>query len=188
MFRVFEWEGAAADTVRYVNWLSEMRAGLIGLEMYTPEKHMWGQAHSHARFVLLRVALEAGEDFVRIDETTNADDGKPDLLVTVDKSKVCTVGKRAIAEFLKKLQVCSLCYHNPSKQLITVLQKHGGFKGRTRIVRKIRHRRRTLDEDARHSGYSATTTSIDGAAKSSAQTRCGPHLHPIHMDVCCRQN
>ena len=90
--------------MRYVNWLSEMRAGLVALEMYQPEKASWGQAHSHARYVLLRVCMEASKDFVKIEPTTG-EDGKPDLLLTVDDSQITTVGKQAIAEFLKKLQV-----------------------------------------------------------------------------------
>ena len=33
------------------------------------------------------------------------EDGNPDLLLTMDKSKLVSVGKPAMGEFLKKLQV-----------------------------------------------------------------------------------
>ena len=48
--------------------------------------------------------MEAGEGFVSVKAITG-DDGKPDLLLSMDRTKVESVGKPAIGEFLKKLQV-----------------------------------------------------------------------------------
>ena len=62
-----------------------------------------------ARFVILRVLLEAGQGFVTIKKVTGADD-KPDLVISVDRSKIIPVGKAAIGNFLRKLQV-SYGYH-----------------------------------------------------------------------------
>lgn len=57
-----------------------------------------------ARYVILRVLLEAGQGFVTV-KRTEGEDGKPDLQVLMDKTKITTVGKEAIGTFLKKLQV-----------------------------------------------------------------------------------
>jgi dipeptidyl-peptidase III len=49
--------------------------------------------------------LAAGQDFVSITETIG-DDGEPDLKFKLDGKKIESVGKPAIGEFLRKLQVC----------------------------------------------------------------------------------
>uniref|UniRef100_A0A9J8BQD4 Dipeptidyl peptidase 3 n=1 Tax=Cyprinus carpio carpio TaxID=630221 RepID=A0A9J8BQD4_CYPCA len=101
---IFGHEGEDAEEVVYVNWLNMVRAGLLGLEFYTPESKSWRQAHMQARFVILRVLLEAGEGLVGLRECTGAD-GRPDAVITLDRSKIYTVGKSAIQRFLCKLQV-----------------------------------------------------------------------------------
>ncbi|XP_036379034.1 dipeptidyl peptidase 3 isoform X1 [Megalops cyprinoides] len=101
---VFGHEAADAEEVVYINWLNMVRAGLLGLEFYTPESKSWRQAHMQARFVILRVLLEAGDGLVTLQETTGTD-GRPDALITLDRSKIRTVGKSAIQRFLCKLQV-----------------------------------------------------------------------------------
>lgn len=40
---IFGHEGQDAEDVVYVNWLSMVRAGLLGLEFYTPESKSWRQ-------------------------------------------------------------------------------------------------------------------------------------------------
>ncbi|XP_052767027.1 dipeptidyl peptidase 3-like [Mya arenaria] len=104
VLRIFGYEDDDADDVIYVNWLNMVRAGLLSLEFYSPEMQQWRQAHMNARFVILRVLLEAGEDLVKIKKTTG-EDGNPDIEITLDRSKINSVGKPAIGDFLKKLQV-----------------------------------------------------------------------------------
>uniref|UniRef100_A0A8C3SH21 Dipeptidyl peptidase 3 n=1 Tax=Chelydra serpentina TaxID=8475 RepID=A0A8C3SH21_CHESE len=104
VLRIFELEGEDAEDVIYINWLNMVRAGLLGLEFYTPETSTWRQAHMQARFVILRVLLEAGEGLVSLQHTTGAD-GKPDALITLNRNKILPVGKPAIERFLRRLQV-----------------------------------------------------------------------------------
>ncbi|XP_069950388.1 dipeptidyl peptidase 3 isoform X1 [Cherax quadricarinatus] len=99
--------GVAAEIredLKYVSWLDMLYAGLRGLEMFQPSQGKWGQAHSQARYVILRVALEAGQGLVNITETTGKD-GLPDLLLTLDKTKIYSVGRQAMGDFLRKLQI-----------------------------------------------------------------------------------
>jgi hypothetical protein len=62
------------------------------------------QAHMQARFVILRVLLEAGEGLVTVTPTTGSD-GRPDARVRLDRSKIRSVGRPALEQFLRKLQV-----------------------------------------------------------------------------------
>ena len=57
-----------------------------------------------ARHVILRVLLETAPGLVSIERTTGSD-GKPDVVVRLDRSKIETEGKKAIGDFLQKLQV-----------------------------------------------------------------------------------
>lgn len=61
-----------------------------------------------ARYAILQVMLGA-EGLVSLTECTG-EDGKPDLLLSLDRSKIDTVGRQAIADFLLKIQVCCRFY------------------------------------------------------------------------------
>lgn len=104
VLKIFGFEGQEAKDVCFINWLNMVRAGLLGLEFYTPSSKTWRQAHMQARYVILQVLLEAGNDFVTLTNTTGAD-SKPDIVIKLDRSKIESVGKPAIGNFLRKLQV-----------------------------------------------------------------------------------
>ncbi|XP_023217150.1 dipeptidyl peptidase 3-like [Centruroides sculpturatus] len=104
ILKIFGYSKDEAEDVTYVNWLELVRLGLEGLQMYEPNSKSWLQAHSQARYVILQVLLEAGNGFVNVEKLDGAD-GKPDLLITMDRSKIKSVGVSAIGAFLRKLQV-----------------------------------------------------------------------------------
>lgn len=62
------------------------------------------QAHMQARYVIMRVLMECATSLFSINVTTGSD-GNPDLVIQFDRSKIETIGRPAIGEFLKKLQV-----------------------------------------------------------------------------------
>ena len=81
------------------------RAGLTGLEFYTPSTQEWRQAHMQARYVILRLLLEAGDGNLLSLKEKVGEDGKPDVEVNLDRSLISTVGRKAVGDFLLKLQV-----------------------------------------------------------------------------------
>ncbi|GFR99734.1 dipeptidyl peptidase 3 [Elysia marginata] len=104
VLKIFGHTDDTADDIIYINWLNMVRAGLLALEFYSQESGKWKQAHMNARFVILRVLLEAGQGLVSV-KKIEGEDGKPDLVIVLDRAKIISVGKPAIGNFLRKLQV-----------------------------------------------------------------------------------
>lgn len=94
-------DGEAGD-VLYAAYLQMARAGTASLEMWDPKSRKWGQAHSQARFSILRCFLDAGEDFCKL-EYKNED--LSDLVIKLDRSKITTVGRKAVEAYLQKLHI-----------------------------------------------------------------------------------
>ena len=86
----------------YASYLSMARAGVLSLEMWDPKSRKWGQAHSQARFSILRVFLDAGKEFASLEYTK---DDLSDLTVRIERSKITTVGRKAMDAYLQKLHV-----------------------------------------------------------------------------------
>ncbi|XP_073951083.1 dipeptidyl peptidase 3 isoform X2 [Choristoneura fumiferana] len=101
ILKVFGYEGEEAENVTYVNWLSLLWNGAAkATEMYQPSTKTWLQAHARARFVLMRLLELEGDGILTV---TEAEPGK-NLLLTLQKDRLATDGKKIIGEFLVKLQ------------------------------------------------------------------------------------
>ncbi|OTF75261.1 hypothetical protein BLA29_007234, partial [Euroglyphus maynei] len=103
----------------YVAWLKMVHSGIISLQMYNPTVKKWLQAHSQARYVITRVLLESAKEIVSIDQIEQSPiDGKPDLLInfTKDYGLIETKGRKAIGDFLIKLQTYKSTGDNESAQ------------------------------------------------------------------------
>ncbi|KAI1661414.1 putative dipeptidylpeptidase III [Daldinia decipiens] len=93
--------GEAGD-VLYASYLSMARGGLTSLEMWDPKSKKWGQAHSQARFSILKCFLEADDDFCKLEY--NGDD-LTGLTINLDRSKILTAGRKAVGDYLQKLHI-----------------------------------------------------------------------------------
>lgn len=94
-------DGEAGD-VLYAAYLSMARAGIASLELWDPKSRKWGQAHSQARFSILQCFLSAGPDFCKLDYKK---DDLSDLTIKLDRSKITTIGRKAVETYLQKLHV-----------------------------------------------------------------------------------
>lgn len=99
VLKIFGHTGEEASDITYVNWLNMARAGITGLQFYDPNSKKWGQAHMHARFALLNVMLRDGDGVLKMYEK----DGE--WFFHLDRQKIEGPGKKAVGEFLKKLNV-----------------------------------------------------------------------------------
>lgn len=100
MFAFDETKMTAAD-ITYTIYLQVAASGLRALENYIEDDNRWGQAHSRGHFAMLRVLLDAGDDFLTIHHNAAANT----LTVHIDRSKVLTHGKPAIGKLLLKLHI-----------------------------------------------------------------------------------
>ena len=97
---IFGHVGEKADDICYINWLHMARAGILALLFWSPETKRWGQAHMQARFAILRCMLEAGNGFVEVQKNE-----KGETFLSMDRSKIGSVGVKAIGNFLQRVQV-----------------------------------------------------------------------------------
>ncbi|EDQ85368.1 uncharacterized protein MONBRDRAFT_34290 [Monosiga brevicollis MX1] len=104
---IFELDATIAPDMWYINWLDMARKGLLALQYFTPGKGLsgWGQAHMMARYVIMNVMLEAGEDFLKIVRGDPDQSTGQGTYVALDRTKIMTVGLTAVGAFLQKLQV-----------------------------------------------------------------------------------
>ena len=100
VLQIFGHAGQKADDICYINWLHMARAGILALLFWSPETNRWGQAHMQARFAILQCMLEAGDGFVTIKKNE-----KDETVLSMDRSKIPTVGVPAIGRFLQRVQV-----------------------------------------------------------------------------------
>ncbi|EFA80210.1 dipeptidyl-peptidase III [Heterostelium album PN500] len=96
---LFGHKGQNALDIFFVNWLIMARAGICALEFYSPASKSWKQAHMQGRYAILQVLLRAGQGLVKLDITND------NVLISLDRTKIESVGIPAIGEFLKRIMV-----------------------------------------------------------------------------------
>ncbi|KAF2072217.1 hypothetical protein CYY_006462 [Polysphondylium violaceum] len=99
---LFGYTGQKAEDITYIMWLIMAKAGLSALEFYSPPtsevpEGRFRQAHMGARYALFNVFLKSKIISLNVTED--------DVIVTLDRSKIKTVGIDAVNDFLTKVNV-----------------------------------------------------------------------------------
>jgi len=91
------------DDIRYICWYQFLHVWIKGLEVYNHSSAKWGEAHRQGNHVIVKALIDEGENFIRI--RTEVKDGKEQMYIGLDRTKINTVGKRGIQKLLLQLQV-----------------------------------------------------------------------------------
>ncbi|KAJ4353259.1 uncharacterized protein N0V89_004986 [Didymosphaeria variabile] len=94
--------GGEPGDVLYAAYLQMARAGIASLEFWDPKSRKWGQAHSQARFTILRTFLNAGVEFCELEWKK---DDLSDLTIRLDRNRILDLGRQAVEEYLQKLHI-----------------------------------------------------------------------------------
>ncbi|KAI7784069.1 dipeptidyl-peptidase 3 [Diaporthe eres] len=91
-----------AGDLLYASYLSMARAGLASVEFWDPKSQKWGQPHCQARFAILKSFLQAGEDFCKLESST---DDLSDLKINLNRDLILTKGRKAVGDMLQKIHI-----------------------------------------------------------------------------------
>eukprot|EP01100_Stratorugosa_tubuloviscum_P007582 TRINITY_DN313_c0_g3_i1.p1 TRINITY_DN313_c0_g3~~TRINITY_DN313_c0_g3_i1.p1 ORF type:complete len:682 (-),score=302.86 TRINITY_DN313_c0_g3_i1:80-2125(-) len=156
----------AQDNI-YINWLQMCRAGLIGLEFYSPNTRTWRQAHMQARYAILKVLLAAGEGFVSIERI-----GNDDLCMHVDPTKINSVGVAAIGKFLQQIQVYKATANVEAitwfTEITTPNEEHIAM--RDIVIAKKRPRRQFVQMHTKRNNSSVELVEFEGSVEGIIQS------------------
>jgi len=97
--RKSEWEELV-----YIEWVYVCFSAIKGLGFYSIESNEWKQPHRAGVYAIMKVLMEAGNDFIKLEEGKTAE-GIPTVILKMDKKQIWTTGKKAMGEFCKHLQV-----------------------------------------------------------------------------------
>ncbi|KAL3427821.1 peptidase family M49 [Phlyctema vagabunda] len=169
-------DGEAGD-VLYAAYLSMARAGVASLEMWDPKSRKWGQAHSQARFSILKCFLEAGSDFCSL---SYKNEDLSDLTIFLDRSKITTVGRTAVEKYLQKLHVYKSTADLEAgtalyKQMTDVDPEFWGAKVRNEVLRNKQPRKvfvqanTVLDESTGKVELKEYAPTLEGMIQSYAE-------------------
>jgi len=78
-------------------WYDVIYSAIRGLKEFSPESMKWGQAHMSGNYAILKMMMQEDPKFVVL--TENA--AKDNMNIDFDYTKIKTVGRKAIGEFLK---------------------------------------------------------------------------------------
>jgi dipeptidyl-peptidase-3 len=137
----------------------------------------WGQAHSQARFSILKCFLDAPDDFCKLDYKN---EDLSDLTIKLDRSKITTVGRKAVEAYLQKLHIYKSTADKEAgtqlyAQMTEVEPNFWGEKVRSEVLRNRQPRKvfiqanTFLDESTGKVSLVDYDPSLEGMIKSYAE-------------------
>lgn len=141
-----------AGDLLYASYLSMARAGLASVEFWDPKSQKWGQPHCQARFAILKSFLQAGEDFCKLESST---DDLSDLKINLNRDLILTKGRKGeynpvfliparFPRFVSIAPVLTILSFSCGRHVAedTHLQVHGRRRTRRQVLRRRNVRRR----------------------------------------------
>lgn len=101
VYSLFGFEDHEVDLLLWVNVMSQLRKGLLGLTLYNPEAKKWGQAHTQGAYVFAMWIYKNQKSKI-VDFEILGDD--EDFLIHLDEKLLVSEGKGLIERLLMVIQ------------------------------------------------------------------------------------
>ncbi|KAL9113509.1 MAG: hypothetical protein Q9187_007602 [Circinaria calcarea] len=138
----FDRDKMSAADITYNVYLQLGLGGLRALENYIEDDQTWGQAHSRAHFAIFRTLLSAPDSFLTIHHSPLSQT----LTLRIDRSKLLTHGKPALAALLLRLHIyrCTADVAACRRYFEDLTSVQGVFAEWRRIVLREKRTRKVL--------------------------------------------
>lgn len=100
VYSLFGFEEHEVGTLLWVNVMSQLRKGILGLPLYNPEAKKWGQAHTQGAFVFAQWLMKNQKSEIVKVELINDD---TDFRIHLDEKNLIEEGKGLISDLLMVL-------------------------------------------------------------------------------------
>jgi dipeptidyl-peptidase III len=96
---LFGFKEQEVPTLLWVNVMSQLRKGVLGLQLFNVESNKWGQAHTQGAYVFAQYLYQNQQnEMIRFEVTED------NVLIHLDQALLWTEGQALISKFLTTIQ------------------------------------------------------------------------------------